>query len=291
MMLADLFTLSQSRLDKIFSHYLKESYSDAPILQEAMAYSVFNGGKRIRPILVYAANLIFDAPLENCDVGACAIEFMHTYSLIHDDLPAMDNADLRRGKPSCHKKYGDALAILAGDSLLPLAFEVIGSHPAPLSTDQRLKMINLLTRASGYNGMAAGQTLDISGVHTPEALVHMYQLKTGALLNASLQLGAIGANVQDSNAIQALAKYADAIGLAFQIQDDLLDFEGHELTGKPQGIDVANQKTTYPAQLGIEKTRLKIRDLFSAAIEAVELFGQKGEILREIANYLMQRKT
>ncbi|MHB1948977.1 MAG: polyprenyl synthetase family protein [Gammaproteobacteria bacterium] len=287
MNLTELSQLCQNRLEKLFNHYLIDTQSQAPELQKAMGYAVLNGGKRIRPLLVYATGLALDAPWENCDVPACALEFMHAYSLIHDDLPAMDNSDLRRGIPSCHKAFNEALAILAGDALQPLAFEVLASHPAPLRAEQRVLMIQNLSHASGMQGMAAGQTLDIEGTR---ALEEMYQLKTGALLTACVKLGAIAASLQNTTTLHALEKYARNIGLAFQIQDDLLDFENAEMTGKPQGLDVANQKMTYPAIHGIAHTRLKIEELFSEALSAVEVLGAKSEILREFAHYLMQRK-
>lgn len=290
MNLETLFTTCQRRLDNLFNQYLKNDVSDAPELQNAMAYSVYNGGKRIRPAFVYASHSIFNAPLENCDIAACAVEFIHAYSLIHDDLPSMDNSDLRRGKPSNHKMFGDAIAILAGDTLQPLAFEIIATHPAPLSPEQRVKMTATLAHASGFNGMTAGQTLDIKGVNTLETLTEMYQLKTGALLKASLQLGAIAANIQDNKILKALDQFAQSIGLAFQIQDDLLDIESPDTTGKPQRLDVANNKITYPSLLGIEKTHTKIDELFTNALTSITILGEKGEILRELAHYLMQRK-
>ena len=290
MKLIDLFTLSQARLEKIFSIYLKNTPTHAPLLQEAMAYSVLNDGKRIRPALVYMANPLFNAPLENCDIAACAIEFIHTYSLIHDDLPAMDNSDLRRGKPACHKKYGEAIAILAGDTLQPLSFEVIATHPAPLENSQRISMIQVLAKASGYNGMAAGQAIDIVGVQSPKELTNMYKLKTGALLNASLQLGAIAGNIQEPAILDALEKFAYDLGLAFQIQDDLLDMKGEAITGKTQGVDAANNKATYPILFGIEKSAEKIQELHQEALTAVSCLGDKANILHEFANYIMQRK-
>jgi geranylgeranyl pyrophosphate synthase len=291
MKISDLFDLSQTRLEKIFAHYLKTMRTCSPLLQEAMAYGVFNGGKRIRPALIYAASCVFDAPLENCDIGACAVEFIHSYSLIHDDLPAMDNADLRRGQPSCHKKFDDAIAILAGDTLQPLAFELIATHPAPLSTDQRLSMIKTLAFASGFNGMAAGQVLDIKGIQSQTELINMYQLKTGALLTASLQMGAIAADIQDEKILRALKNFTDAIGLAFQIQDDLLDMESNELTGKPQGIDRANNKSTYPALFGVAQSQEKIETLFVQGLDAITFLGEKANTLRELANYILQRKN
>lgn len=285
MKLEQLIDTCQTRTEKLFNHYLNES--PAPQLEKAMTYSVRNGGKRIRPLLVYATGLTLDGSLDTLDAPACAIEFIHAYSLIHDDLPAMDNADLRRGKPSCHKAYNEALAILAGDALQPLAFEVIASHPAPLTTEQRLTMIKILSHAAGFKGMAAGQTLDIEGA---TSLNEMYNLKTGALLVASAQLGAIAANTQNSDILYALKKYAENVGLAFQVQDDLLDFESPENTGKPQGLDATNKKNTYPTLIGIEETQKMVQTLFSNALSALNILGEKANILRELAHYLMQRK-
>lgn len=285
MKLEQLIDTCQTRTEKLFNHYLNES--PAPQLEKAMTYSVRNGGKRIRPLLVYAAGLTLNGSLDALDAPACAIEFIHAYSLIHDDLPAMDNADLRRGKPSCHKAYNEALAILAGDALQPLAFEVIASHPAPLTTEQRLTMIKILSHAAGFKGMAAGQTLDIEGT---TSLNEMYNLKTGALLVASAQLGAIAANTQNPDILYALKKYAENVGLAFQVQDDLLDFESPENTGKPQGLDATNKKNTYPTLIGIEETQKMVQTLFSNALSALNILGEKANILRELAHYLMQRK-
>ena len=278
----------QQRVVKTFSAY--EQIGAAEKLSAAISYSVMNGGKRIRPLLVYATGYSLDATWENCDLPAAAIELIHTYSLIHDDLPAMDNADLRRGKPACHKAFNEALAILAGDALQPLAFEIIASHPSTLSIEQRLSMIKVLCRASGYQGMVAGQTIDIEGVQTIEQLTKMYALKTGALLSASVKLGFIAANQPDPRIQAALEKYADLLGLAFQLQDDLLDIESHiDITGKPHQLDTENKKITYPILLGIEPTRGKIKELIEQSIEIIEFLGKKADILRAIANYLLYR--
>lgn len=291
MKLDSLFTLCHERIEKLFRTYLIEpNYPDRQ-LQQAMIYSIQNGGKRIRPLYVFAVGTLFDAPYENLDAAATAIELIHTYSLIHDDLPAMDNSDLRRGKPSCHKAYNEAAAILAGDALQPLAFEILAEHPSSLTEEERLKMIKVLSHASGVNGMATGQALDLAGVNSLETLDQMYQLKTGALLEASVQLGVIASKVRDAAIAEALKKHIHCIGLAFQIQDDLLDIQGDaKTTGKPQGIDASNQKITYPALLGIEQTKEKISILFERALSAIEFLGNNAEILRELAYYLLHRK-
>lgn len=281
----------QSRIENLFLLYLHSNTSPASRLQEAMNYSSSNGGKRIRPLLVYATGIALGATWDSLDAPACAIELIHTYSLIHDDLPAMDNADLRRGKPSCHKAFDEALAILAGDALQPLAFEVLSSHPAPLNSTQRLFMIKTLSNASGFMGMAAGQALDIASVNTLEALKQIHALKTGALINAGVKLGMIAANNQNQHIEIALTKFSELLGLAFQIQDDLMDIESSaEITGKPQGLDAENQKITYPDILGVEETRITINDLFSRILQTIEFLGTKADILLSLSDYILQRK-
>jgi farnesyl diphosphate synthase len=278
----------QKRTERVFDIYLKKSTA-APKLQEAMRYSVLNGGKRLRSLLVYTSGFAAGATLEDLDAPSAAIELIHSYSLIHDDLPAMDNADLRRGKPSCHKVYGEAIAILAGDALQTLAFEILANNSTAQS-NQRLQMIKILTEASGTQGMAAGQTLDIFGVTDLATLTQMYALKTGALLSASIKLGIAAANTQDQKLIDHLEQYAKHLGLAYQIQDDLLDDEGcSDVTGKPQGIDHINQKITYLSLVGKEKAMQVINELFSNAIFAAISLGERGEYLVELANKLKNR--
>lgn len=291
MNLNDIIATSQGRLENLFQTYLTENHSPAPLLQKAMTYAVLNGGKRIRPLLVYLAGEALDAPLENLDPAACAIELVHTYSLIHDDLPAMDNADFRRGNPACHKAFNEAVAILAGDALQPLACEIIAKHPANLSATQRLLMIETLCNVSGIDGMVAGQMLDLSGVQSLESLTRMYQLKTGVLLIACVKLGAIAANNKDPSIDLALETYAQSIGLAFQIQDDILDIESSsEDLGKPQGIDVINKKVTYPTLIGVQASKQKVRHLFDSALDAISILGPKSEMLNEFAHLLLKRR-
>ncbi len=291
MKLDALITLCQTRTETLLTQSLKNKTASAPHLQEAMAYAVLNGGKRIRPLLIYITGYTFNVPWENLDAAACAIELIHSYSLIHDDLPAMDNADLRRGKASCHKVFGEAIAILAGDALQPLAFEMIATHPCALTAEQRLKMISILSHACGSEGIAGGQTLDILGVNSLDALIQMQQLKTSTLLTACTKLGMASANIQDKHTHHALQKYAESIGLVFQIQDDLLDVESDITSiGKPPGLDAQNHKTTFPSLLGIEKTRQKIQELFTTALTAIEFLDEKASLLREFANYLLHRK-
>ena len=287
MNLAQFNDVASSRLTTLFTQYVSASSHPAIILTEAMSYSLTNGGKRIRPLLVYLTGHVFDTPWENLDGAAAAIEMIHAYSLIHDDLPAMDNADVRRGKPACHKAFNEATAILAGDALQPLAFEILATHPSPLTSEQRVKMIKTLAHASGAAGMAGGQSLDLAGVSTLESLTQMYRLKTGALLSASVTLGMVAANVSHP----PLEEFIECIGLAFQIQDDLLDIEGTlETTGKPQGTDAINQKITYPTLAGIQASRDKVCELFERAMDSIEFLGEKSILLKELACLLLQRK-
>lgn len=282
--LENLIEFSHHRTQQTLEYYLQNTAS--PLLEKVMKYAVFNGGKRLRPLLVYATAYACDIPLEEVDAPAAAIECIHAYSLVHDDLPAMDNADLRRGKPSCHKAFNEALAILAGDALQALAFRILSLHTEKISAETRIKRIALLSHASGKNGMVAGQVVDITGVHSIEELTRMYQLKTGALLEAAILLGA------SSQAFQPifLEKYAKNVGFAFQLQDDLLDFESSPITGKSSGLDTRNQKITYPTLSSIEKTREKIRALFETAIESIPSSHPKKNIFENLAHYLLHRQ-
>ncbi len=286
MNLTDFLHQTHLRLEPLLDQSI---HSLAPPLRRAMAYATLNGGKRVRPTLVYLTGNALDAQWESLDPAAIAIEFIHVYSLIHDDLPSMDNADLRRGQPSCHKAFDEATAILAGDALQPLAFDVLGNYPSPLSAEQRIRMIGILSEE--MQKMVAGQMLDISGVDSLATLNHMYQLKTGSLLKASVLMGAVASNLTDTNCLKSLSLFAENIGLAFQIQDDLLDVEGStQLIGKPQGTDQANHKITYPALLGMEKSRQQTHELFETALSALDFLGDKKNLLAEFAKQLMQRK-
>lgn len=292
--LNDLMTLSETRMENMFRHYLKETETPAPLLQEAMRYAVLNGGKRVRPLLVYTAGAVVGANLEALDAPACAVELIHSYSLVHDDLPAMDNSDLRRGKPSCHKAHGEAMAILAGDALQAFVFQILACHPTDLSAEQRLQMIAVLSEASGPFGMAAGQALDMTILNdriAQDKLCELYQLKTGALLSASVKLGILGAKQLDPIRQAALETYARHLGLAFQIQDDLLDIETETgILGKPQGLDAVNQKMTYPALLGMDAARREVKRLTDLALAAIEGIGAESVLLNELAGYLIHRK-
>ena len=263
-------------------------------LQQAMRYSLFNGGKRIRPALVYLVNNALQGQLSDADAAACAIEAVHSYSLVHDDLPAMDDDDLRRGQPTCHVRFDEASAILAGDALQCIAFQWLSCQENDLTAQQQLQMISVLAVASGDMGMVAGQAFDLAHVDQPLNLVQlesMHRCKTGALINAAIQLGILSANSEISTQRkQSLHEYGDAIGLAFQVQDDILDITGDTVTlGKPQGSDAQANKPTYPALLGLEGARAKLQQLLQQALDATECLGQQGTALRQLANYIVER--
>ena len=264
-------------------------------LHQAMRYAVLGGGKRIRPTLVYAAGAAVGAIPEVLDGPACAVELIHAYSLIHDDLPAMDNDDLRHGQPSCHKAFGEALAILAGDALQALAFQVL-SQDASMVADPviRLRMTGVLAQAAGSRGMAGGQAIDLAAVGRGDLslaeLENMHIHKTGALIRASVLLGALSQSAIDPVALERLDRYAKCIGLAFQIRDDILDVIGDTATlGKAQGADRALGKPTYPALLGLDGARIHARALYDEALTSLELLGAEAEALRWIASYIVDR--
>jgi len=262
-------------------------------LTEAMTYGVLNGGKRLRPFLVYATAEALGGSAEQADCAAVALEMVHSYSLVHDDLPAMDDDDLRRGKPTCHIAFDEATAILAGDGLLTSAFEVLAS--APHQNDaQRLTLIRLLANSAGGAGMVAGQSIDLDHVGqsmTLAELENMHRHKTGALIRAAVLMGAACAPSEVTSAtLQALTRYADAIGLAFQVWDDILDIEGDtSVLGKHQGADLALNKPTYPALLGLEGAHEKARDLVAEACQALDEVSGDTSALAELAGYIITR--
>jgi geranylgeranyl diphosphate synthase type II len=263
---------------------------------KAMRYSLFAGGKRIRPILALAAAEALHAETDPLLPVACALECIHTYSLIHDDLPAMDNDDLRRGKPTCHVVFGEAAAILAGDGLLSFAFELL-SHPdarQSISPEDQLRMIRLIAHAIGPVGMVGGQSLDLAaeGQTIPfEQLRLIHGYKTGALITASVQAGAIFGR-GDEKQFAALSRYGIQIGLAFQIVDDLLDVEGStEDLGKTAGADAQRNKATYPAFFGVAKTKIMAKEAVDEAVAALEVFDAQAEPLRALARYIYQRNN
>ncbi|MET4025314.1 geranylgeranyl diphosphate synthase type II [Marinobacter sp. MBR-99] len=264
----------------------------SPRLDDAMRYSVLGGGKRIRPALCLAAARAIGAESSTALTPACALELVHAYSLVHDDLPAMDDDDLRRGRPTVHIAFDEATAILAGDALQTLAFALLAEAPG-LSDQQRIAMIRELASASGHQGMVGGQAIDLESVGhrlTIEQLESMHRHKTGALIEASVRLGALtSASVTDKQ-LAALSEFASALGLAFQVQDDLLDIEGDtEVIGKRQGSDAAREKPTYPALLGIAGAREHLEQLLAQAQSALDSFGDEAEVLRAMADFVVAR--
>ncbi|HHH13777.1 MAG TPA: (2E,6E)-farnesyl diphosphate synthase [Thiolapillus brandeum] len=279
------------RVNRKLARFLPAETSLPRRLHEAMRYATFNGGKRVRPLLVYAAGIAAGGTLETMDRAACAVELIHSYSLVHDDLPAMDDDDLRRGKPTCHRAYDEATAILVGDALQSMAFELLCEGDG---TDQerRLAMVRILARASGSRGMAGGQALDIDAVGrsmTLPELENMHIHKTGALIRASIQLGALSAGAGEE-LLRPLDRYAKAVGLAFQVQDDILDVVADTRTlGKTRGKDEAANKPTYTSLLGLEGAREKAAELLDEALEALSGFGPEAGHLRELARYVVER--
>ncbi|MGD9232787.1 MAG: polyprenyl synthetase family protein [Desulfobacterales bacterium] len=275
-------------LDSIFA-------STSSKIVKAMKYSLMAGGKRIRPILCVAAAETVGGQSQDVINAACALEMVHTYSLIHDDLPAMDNDDIRRGQPTCHMAFDEATAILAGDALLTLAFEVLSSSGFVQDNQVRnwMNVIQILSTAAGYKGMIEGQMRDMAGeghLLCLEDLENMHALKTGALIEASVAVGAIlGKGSPDQ--IQQLKTYSKNIGLAFQVTDDLLDVEGDpNIMGKDAGSDQARCKSTYPALLGIEQSKQFAKKLVNNALKALDYFDNKAHPLRAIAYYIVDRK-
>ena len=259
---------------------------------EAMRYSLFAGGKRLRPILCLAAAEAVGGEIQAAMPAACALEMIHTYSLIHDDLPAMDDDDLRRGKPTNHKVFGEAIAILAGDGLLTEAFVLLSEYNS-LLPERAVQLIGVIAKAASYRGMVGGQVVDMLSQNKPADLKTVQQMhgrKTAALIAAAAESGALaGKGTEDQ--VAAMARYGMDIGLAFQIADDILDIEGDpELLGKTTGADVARGKVTYPAAVGLESSREAARDLINDALAALEGYDKKADPLRVLANYIVTRK-
>ncbi|MGX5217997.1 (2E,6E)-farnesyl diphosphate synthase [Pseudomonas segetis] len=285
----------QNRVDAALERLFVAPQPELQRLYQAMRYSVTNGGKRVRPLLAYAACEALGGNVEHANGAACAVELIHAYSLVHDDLPAMDDDDLRRGKPTTHKAFDEAAAILAGDGLQTLAFEVLGNAELnPHSAELRLAMIATLARASGPAGMVGGQAIDLGSVGQAldqAALENMHRHKTGALIEASVALGALASGNADPATLAALQRYAQAIGLAFQVQDDILDIESDTHTlGKTQGKDQANDKPTYPAILGLQNAKGYALELRDQALAALEDLGSPAEPLRMLARYIVERR-
>jgi geranylgeranyl pyrophosphate synthase len=264
-------------------------------LHAAQRYSVLGAGKRIRPALVYATAETLGVPLAQVDASACAVELIHAYSLVHDDLPAMDDDDLRRGRPTCHRAFDEATAILAGDSLQVLAFKILASHRGgPSNPATRVRLIDLLADASGTTGMAGGQALDLAAEGRTLALPEVEQihtLKTGALIRASVMMAAHSAEGLDEDRLAALGSFGAAVGLAFQVQDDILDVEGDaDLTGRPTGSDQARGMPTYPAVAGMAAARARVMELHRQAEDLLASHGWAGGPLAALAAWLLTRR-
>ena len=267
----------------------------APVeLHRAMRYAVLGGGKRLRPLQVYAAAHALGHDEAALDAAACAVELIHAYSLVHDDLPAMDDDALRRGRPTCHIVFGEAMAILAGDALQALAFEILAAPGAAPDPATGMRMLHALGRACGAEGMAGGQALDLAAVGHPlglSELEHMHACKTGALIRASVQLGALAAGADDGR-LKALDDYASAVGLAFQVRDDILDVEGESaVIGKTSGKDAAASKPTFPSIIGLDASRARLAGLTDAALDALAPWDARAGLLRELARYSANRRS
>ena len=286
--------LYRQSVEAALDRWLPGPDTEPPALHQAMRYSVLGEGKRIRPILLYATGEAFGLELKNLDGPASAVEMIHAYSLIHDDLPAMDDDELRRGRPTCHMAYDEATAMLAGDALQALAFHIL-AHDPDITTNnaQRLRMIDTLAVASGSRGMAGGQAIDLASVGKSlniSELENMHLQKTGALIQASAELGALSAGQADPALFERVSEYAKCIGLAFQIKDDILDIEGDTATlGKPQGADIAMNKPTYPNLLGMRGAKQAAADLYEQAIACLAVFDERAETLKNIADYIVHR--
>lgn len=294
--LSFLMQSSRQRVEHALSNWLPAADVIPHKLHEAMRYATLNGGKRIRPVLVYATGKTLDIPEHCLDGPACAVELVHAYSLVHDDLPAMDNDDLRRGQPTCHIKFDEATAILAGDALQALAFHILAhDETMAVNANRRLEMIDSLAVASGSRGMAGGQAIDLESVGKELNIIELENMhihKTGALIRASVKLGALSRPDIEPEHLEKLDHYAKCIGLAFQIRDDILDVESStETLGKTQGADAARNKPTYPSLIGLHRAQDMAQDMANQALESLSLFGKAADSLRNIARYIIDRQS
>jgi geranylgeranyl pyrophosphate synthase len=284
-----------ARIESVLDRALRLPESGSARLREAMRYSVLGGGKRLRPTLVYATGTALGAAPEALDDPAAAVELIHVYSLVHDDLPAMDDDDLRRGRPSCHRAFDEATAILAGDALQALAFELLAAPADPAEATRRLTMTRLLARGIGTAGMAGGQAIDLESVGRQldlTALQTMHRLKTGALIETSVLMGAAAAGVLEGPTHDALREYGAAIGLAFQIQDDILDVTGTTASiGKVAGADAAHAKPTYTSLMGLDGARAAATAQLARARTAIAPLGGAGAELARIADFVVGRAS
>ncbi|ARC91560.1 (2E,6E)-farnesyl diphosphate synthase [Vibrio coralliilyticus] len=292
----EALTSLQQRNNRQLERWLNQLPHQEQPLIEAMRYGLLLGGKRARPFLVYITGQMLGCKLEELDTPASAIECIHAYSLIHDDLPAMDDDELRRGQPTCHIKFDEATAILTGDALQTLAFTILADGElSPEAGTYRIKMVKALAEASGANGMCLGQALDLAAEGQKVSLAELENIhrnKTGALMKCAIRLGALAAGQKGSEILPQLDQFADAIGLAFQVQDDILDIiSDTETLGKPQGSDQDLDKSTYPALLGLEGAINKAHTLLTEALQALEAIPYNTELLEEFARYVIERKN
>ena len=284
----------QARIESVLDKLLPRKDKQLSQLHAAMRYSTLDGGKRVRPLLVYATGEALGVDLANLDMIAASLEMIHVYSLIHDDLPAMDDDDLRRGKATNHKAFDEATAILAGDALQAMAFNLLASSAQlSLSAEIRLKLISELSSAAGSCGMVGGQAIDLASVNQTLSLAELEQMhaaKTGALIRASILMPAYCASNISAQQIQDLEIFARCIGLAFQVQDDILDIESDTVTlGKTQGADIAANKPTYPSIIGLKTSKEKLADLYQEAMSALQDFGSSVQSLKELAGFIVNR--
>lgn len=294
--LKEFMAVSQARAEEALDDRLPGEARMPERLHQAMRYSALGGGKRLRPLLTYATGIALGVPLERLDGPASAVEMIHVYSLIHDDLPAMDDDSLRRGKPTSHIAFDEATAILAGDGLQALAFHILATDPTMrASADQRIAMVECLATASGSYGMVGGQAIDLDSVGKQldlPALENMHIRKTGALIRASVRLAAIAKDERDHSLREQLDHYAQCIGLAFQIQDDILDEESDTQTlGKTQGKDRDNNKPNYPTLIGMAGAKEKAQDMHEAAIDSLKTLGPEADLLRQLSQFIIDRKS
>ena len=280
--------------DESLLQYVAQLPDHAPQLRAAMEYSLLAGGKRMRPLLVHLIGNTLDIPGQDQAAISMAIECIHAYSLAHDDLPAMDDDDLRRGKPTCHIQFDEATAILAGDALQTMAFSILAEAPmSKFAQDKRAILVSILARASGYMGMCGGQAIDLASTGKTidiDALTHLHRLKTGALLQACAEMITLLAEELDPGHRNALVRYASDIGLAFQIQDDILDVEGDAaVIGKPQGSDIEAGKNTFPALLGMTQAKAELARLHDSALQALDSLPYNTELLSAFTDLMVKR--
>jgi geranylgeranyl pyrophosphate synthase len=286
----------RARIEGVLDRALDLPNPGTDRLRAAMRYSVLGAGKRLRPTLVYLTGESLGASLESLDAPAAAVELIHVYSLVHDDLPAMDDDDLRRGRPTCHKAFDEGTAVLVGDALQALAFDVLANEPTPGNSAQaRLEMIRVLARATGTGGMAGGQAIDLAAVGqvlSVAAIEDMHRRKTGALIECSVLLGALTAGVAAGPELASLERFGAEVGLAFQIQDDILDVEGDPaLLGKSTGADAAHAKPTYPSTAGLAAAKRRADELRSAAVAALVPLGERAAALVQLADFVVNRAS